>query len=299
MNKGLTITLVIVWVVLVVILASIIFTGAWKRTNLGKKLIRGSRRSPLRDSLLRGPGQTIREKLDEARSELDLDMFSVVLATIFLGLGFLLLERITVWGALLFATVFVIVCGRCFIKIRKRYREIQNLRLGLDGEMATGEELNQLMWHRYYVFHDFPADGFNIDHIVIGQAGVFAVETKARSKPVGMGKQGATVVFKDSCLEFPGYHDSKSVSQAKDQARWLSDFLRKSVGTPIRVSAILAIPGWMVERRSKEDGVMVINPKEAVTYVTSRNKAFDDQTIEQVKFQIEQRCRTLSPHEPL
>jgi Nuclease-related domain len=29
-----------------------------------------------------------------------------------------------------------------------------------------------------------PAEGFNIDHVVVGRNGVFAVETKGRSKPV-------------------------------------------------------------------------------------------------------------------
>ncbi|MBU1055794.1 MAG: NERD domain-containing protein [Proteobacteria bacterium] len=35
----------------------------------------------------------------------------------------------------------------------------------------------------YKVYHDFPAEKFNIDHIIIGPAGVYAVETKARQKP--------------------------------------------------------------------------------------------------------------------
>ena len=36
----------------------------------------------------------------------------------------------------------------------------------------------------YQVFRDLIGDGFNVDHVVIGPAGVFAVETRSRSRPV-------------------------------------------------------------------------------------------------------------------
>jgi hypothetical protein len=63
--------------------------------------------------------------------------------------------------------------------------QLQLNRIGYDGELATAQELNQLMRHGYYVFHDLQAENFNIDHIVIGPAGVFAVETKSRSNDIG------------------------------------------------------------------------------------------------------------------
>ena len=146
--------------------------------------------------------------------------------------------------------------------------------------MATAEELSQLMFHGYYVFHDLPGDHFNIDHVVIGPAGVFAIETKTRSKPVGKGKQLAMAIFEDSQLKFPDYQESESIQQAKDQSKWLSEFLRKSVGKAVAVKPVLALPGWLVERRERDPSIMVINPKEAVGYVTSNKVVLDDQTIQ-------------------
>ena len=68
------------------------------------------------------------------------------------------------------------------LKILERRR---SLYLALGGEIAVGQELNQLVQKGYWVYHDFPADRFNIDHIVVGSGGVFAVETKARTKQIG------------------------------------------------------------------------------------------------------------------
>ena len=63
---------------------------------------------------------------------------------------------------------------RSYYRLKKR----RNLRLGYEGEIAVGQELNQLMLQGKHVYHDFPADKFNIDHIVVGRSGIFAVETK-------------------------------------------------------------------------------------------------------------------------
>jgi hypothetical protein len=70
------------------------------------------------------------------------------------------------------------------INLRRR------IRLGFEGERHVGEALNQLMLVGYRVFHDFlitdkPRSIRNIDHIVIGSNGVFALETKTRRKVKG------------------------------------------------------------------------------------------------------------------
>lgn len=59
---------------------------------------------------------------------------------------------------------------------------IRRKRLGWEGELATGEQLNRLYAQGYDVFHDIDGGGFNIDHVAVGPAGVFAIETKARVK---------------------------------------------------------------------------------------------------------------------
>ena len=100
-------------------------------------------------------------------------------------------------------------------------------------------------------------------------------------------------------LKFPDYQESESIQQAKDQSKWLSEFLRKSVGKAVAVKPVLALPGWLVERRERDPSIMVINPKEAVGYVTSNKVVLADQTIQQIKYQVEQRVRTVEPYKPL
>jgi hypothetical protein len=67
------------------------------------------------------------------------------------------------------------------IRLRPRLRA---LRLGIDGERAVGQFLDRLREQGYQAFHDVLADGFNLDHVLVGPGGVFAIETKTWSKPL-------------------------------------------------------------------------------------------------------------------
>jgi hypothetical protein len=174
----------------------------------------------------------------------------------------------------------------------------RNLRLGLDGELAVAEELNKLMFSGYHVYHDFPAEKFNIDHILIGPAGVFAVETKTRSKrEVSRGKSSAEVTYDGKKLTFPsGYYEVNAITQAKDQASWLAKWLSSAVGERVNVEPIVTIPGWYVKRLTLE-GIPVLNPKKEIeTNITSRHKSIlSDAMITRIVHQIDQRCRNIEP----
>lgn len=111
----------------------------------------------------------------------------------------------------------------CLFKLIKLLKLRRSYRLGYEGEITVGQELTQFMRDGYYVYHDFPAGKFNIDHIVVGYSGAFAVETKARSKPTSKDRKAdAKVKYDGKCLRFPNGTDVESLEQAKRQAEWLS-----------------------------------------------------------------------------
>ena len=171
-------------------------------------------------------------------------------------------------------------------------------RLGYDGEMAVGQELNQLMRDGYHVFHDFPAGKFNIDHIVVGNAGVFAVETKARSKPTSKDRRAdARVEYDDKCLRFPNRTEFKPIEQARRQAEWLTKWLSSATGDHVSVRPVLALPGWFVNRNSSSD-VWVINEKECGSIAKPKDGSIlSDQMVKRIVHQLEQKCRDVEPRQ--
>lgn len=126
------------------------------------------------------------------------------------------------------------------VRLVAAWKERRKLRLAHDGEVAVAQELAPLMLDGYYVFHDFPAERFNIDHIAVGRTGVFAIETKARIKrAAGNGGKDAEVIYDGKSLKFPSHTETKPVEQTKIQANWLSKWISSAVGEPVTVSSIL------------------------------------------------------------
>lgn len=285
----------------IVLISSLFFlTGIWKRTPWGRKIYKPSTRTPLKENLLRGPGETLRKQITELQDDITFDITIYIFApflvlTVFFAMP---LEKQTLLDIVLNTSVASIFCIIQIIRIRKKMKGIQNKSIGLNGEIATAQELDQLKYSGYYVFHDFPAEGFNIDHVVIGSSGVYAIETKTRSKPNKKGAESANVAVNGDTLEFPDYKDIESIKQATNQARWLSDFLKKSIGKPIMVQPVVSLPGWYVNRPEKSHKTLVFNPKEVMT-IENRKQALNKQTIEQIKHQVGERCRTIEPFKPI
>jgi hypothetical protein len=283
------------------LLCFLLSTGLWRKTKLGRRFISPRKKSSLRDGvrILRPAGYSLQEKIND----LSIDLMFWALGSIMIPIFGVVIIYISS-GTMRNSISSVVLIGMVFVVgltvSRRLSKKIQNYRIGLDGELATAEELNQLMRNGYHVFHDFPAtDKFNIDHIVIGPTGIFAVETKSRSKQFGSGEEGAVVKQEGSVLQFPKFRDSKSVKQAHDQAKWLSKFLTKRVGKEVFATPVIAIPGWFVKRGLHDGSVLVYNPVNGSKIITNRPRVLDDQTIQQAAYQVEQCCRDVKPFNPL
>jgi hypothetical protein len=71
--------------------------------------------------------------------------------------------------------------GFSWIGFRRLFPKFRNLNRGERGELKVAEVLNELREVEYQAFHDLRGDGYNIDHVLVGPAGIFAIETKFRS----------------------------------------------------------------------------------------------------------------------
>ncbi len=179
----------------------------------------------------------------------------------------------------------------------RRGDQMDKLSLGLDAELAVGQELDQLMREGATVFHDLPGEKFNIDHVVIAPQGVFAVETKGYAKPNrGGGPAEAKVVFDGRVLALPDWSSSKPIDQAARQAKWLSNWLTSATGESVRVAPVLALPGWYVERKGRGE-VFVFSGKELRGHLLKvrHPQPLRPEQMRRVRHQVEQRCRNVSP----
>ena len=259
------------------------------------------RRSPLTKKLLRAPGETLGNELEETRVDL-LAKISVLTSLPILMFATHISQSYFLGAkeSLLRAAIILLMGGGAVIYLLwdmyKLGKRLTRLRQGYEGEVAIAQELNMLMRDGAYVYHDVPAEGFNIDHVIVSSKGVYAVETKSRMKPKrDLGAEDAKVIFDGRTLQFPGWFESEPLEQAARQARWLERWLTSAVGEKVGVKPVLALPGWYVDRKGKSD-VVIINGTNAPTVFSKLFHAqLSEEMMKCIAHQLDQRCRDVEP----
>jgi hypothetical protein len=154
---------------------------------------------------------------------------------------------------------FLLVLGFAVLRGRQAFRRLDSLVLGIQGERAVGQMLEKMRRYGYHVFHDLSEDGYNIDHVLIGLGGIFAIETKTRSKP----RTGnVKVVVDGEKLTVAGLTpDRDPIAQAEGAARRVKNIILAQSGQEIDCVPVVIFPGWYVETLKPPRSVRVMSDK--------------------------------------
>lgn len=258
------------------------------------------KRSPICRDILRGPGESLRKKiaqLDEKLNDLILllVLIPITATSVILWPTYFKGVMPSLANFLVLIIFYVVLIPIPFIKLIRIIQERANYQLGLDAELAVGRELNLVMREGFYVFHDFPEEHNNIDHVVVGPSGVFAVETKGRPKPdKGRGGADAKVIYTGNALSFPdNANETGYLLQARKQAASLSKWLSSAVGEPIKARPVLALPGWFVERKKFDDLVILYGKSDNYARALSIKgpEVLSENMIKRIVHQLDAKCR--------
>lgn len=258
------------------------------------------KRLPFTQKILRPAGESLRlriaeldEKLNDRLVQLMLSAYSPLLMAGLIAVQGVRVSR-GMW--IVFACIATIASACSGYSLWKLLGLRRRCRLGYEGERHVGEALNQLMLADYRVFHDFlindkPGITRNIDHIVIGRNGAFAVETKTRRKLKSL--DGAKVIVSNDCLEYPWGTDRCGLNQASDNAAWLSDWISKTFERPIKVAPVLVLPGWFIDRRCKSP-VTILSGREIIAHMPKLNgERLTAHEVHRITAMIEDRNRSV------
>lgn len=216
-----------------------------------------SKRSPLKQRPLRQAGQSVEEK----RWDILFDAVGIYLGACFAVL-YAFLEWWRVWRKdqfhpWLWSSIAIITVGFAVRKIRATIRELHQYREGRDGERLVAERLDELRGAGFHSLHDVVAGDFNIDHVLIGPTGVFAIETKTLHKRGGAEEKaefnGTEILIHGKPLP------RNPITQACANGNWLRTFLRESTGRAFAVTPVVILPGWYVTARAPMRDVLVLN----------------------------------------
>ena len=250
------------------------------------------KRSPIKDQPLRLPGESVGEEIDKAIADsLYPHLFAIVVVWIMFGLE--IWRLLSQWSphpsAYLIAALAVTVV--CAWRIARARRRIQRLRLARSGEKAVGQHLERLRESGMYVFHDVPGNGFNIDHVLVGEQGIFAVETKTLSKPA---RGDAKITYSDGALLANGHRIERNpIVQARAAAKWLARMLQESTGRTLRAHPVVLFPGWWVDPLPPEErrSLWVLEPKALPAFIENSPVELSQEDVKLLSFHLSRYVR--------
>lgn len=174
------------------------------------------------------------------------------------------------WGMLLIALVFMFAIWSWI----KGFRKVERFFVGARGEERVSEILKKLP-ESYHVFNDFVIGRRHIDHVIVGPAGVFAVETKCWSGKVTI-EDGHILVGG----ELP---DRSPLSQVKREAEDVKRELLKE-GWRGDVTPILVFASDTFEACGADfQGAVILNLKDVLSRFESTERiVIDDSELERL-----------------
>lgn len=247
-------------VVIILPLFPVCFLVVWNLKRLKK-----AKRNPFNEEeLIRHPGQSLLEKLEDINEVLTSNVIGMVAWPLSFALVYYLqFDKLQEGWRVYAIMVTFSLLGTLYFgsRAQKTLNTLRDYRLGYQGELYVAQKLEYLLSKGYQVFHDVVFKNFNIDHVLVGPTGVYVIETKAKRKwndyPNGHSLEydGRKLSFSD------GSFDTAPLEQVKRNAETLGKILKEKAEESIPVYPILAYPGWNIKRTGKS-AINVINPKE-------------------------------------
>lgn len=163
------------------------------------------------------------------------------------------------WGMLLIALVFMFAIWSWI----KGFRQVERFFVGARGEERVSEILKKLP-EAYHVFNDFVIGRKHIDHVIVGPAGVFAVETKCWS--------GRVTIEDGQILVGGELPDRSPLYQVKREAEYVRRALLKE-GWRGDVTPILVFASDTFEAQGADfQGAIILNSKDVLSRFEATNR---------------------------
>jgi hypothetical protein len=259
---------------------------------------------PQSEKLLRPPGFSLSLRLEKISDKfMDLILVAMMFSAAGGGGAFvfaILLGEHAPFSYLiipfLIAGIFIGICLWVTLRAFNLFREGRNIRLGISGEQAVAESLNEAADCGFRAFHDLPAEEtWNIDHVAVGSRGVFLIETKAcRRRGSKNGQAAHEIIFDGEFLQFPFFRTNKPIEQAKRNAKWLSNYLRNKTGEPVEVFPLVVLPGWFIKNTEKGNfGVNVMNANYLPGFLRRQAENIEPAQVRRIITALDEKCRTV------
>lgn len=161
---------------------------------------------------------------------------------------------------------------------------------GAVGEERTAKAVEPLLRAGWFIAHDLDRGQFNIDHVLVGPAGVFVLETKNLHGTVLLDCDQATLTRPGR--ERPDYQGSWWAREGRAHAADANSFFRQRVQVRPWVTAVVVLWADFPQRQHNGDKVTFVHGDDLVTWLRSQPERLKPDQVERLRAALEPRHRS-------
>lgn len=233
-------------------------------------MFRKKAQSPITEKPGRYAGQSLVERRDVLLNDKVLSWVTISAMLIVVAIdhwvAYFAHSYLAAWLMTFIASFYVLYAA---YRILSLLPELRALKLGIEGERSVGEQLERLRAQGYEVLHDIIGEDFNIDHLLIGPAGVMTVETKTLGKFKG---ESSKLTFDGEQIRANGTPLPRNpVPQALAQAKWMQTLINELSAVQVEVWPVVVFPKWFIQHEPGAfDNLWVLEPKALLKFLMKR-----------------------------
>ena len=209
------------------------------------------------DRIMPEAAQRFRDELERLTSSQSMYLSGAMVFTmLFSAAMFLNAEELFAgypsWQLYLQLSVLVLAGVGALFRIGRTVLARHRVKFVRDANIAVGHQLQQLATGFGRVFHDVPTSNGVIDHVLVGQSGVYAVNVVAQRSA-----KRAHARLQENALQFSNGKPERSIVDIAAATKRLQKELRGLTGLQLRVRSVIAVPGWDIGDQTSDDHLLV------------------------------------------
>jgi len=209
------------------------------------------------DRIMHEAAQRFRDELDRLTSSQSTYLSgTLVFAMLFIAAYVLQAKQLFVgypsWQLYLQLGFLLLVLGFAVFSLAKTVLRRHQMKFLRDANVAIGHQLQQVSAEGTRVFHDVGTSAGTVDHVVVGQKGLYAINVVARRS-----SKLAHAKLHENNIEYSNSKDLQPIVDINAKTSRLQKDFRDLLGHRVRVRSVIAVPGWDVDEQSSDEHLLV------------------------------------------
>jgi hypothetical protein len=209
------------------------------------------------DRIMHEAAQRFRDELDRLTSSQSIYLSgALVFVMLFIAAYILQAEHLFAgypsWQLYLQLAFLFLVFSFAVFSLVKTVLLRRQMKFLRDANVAIGHQLQQISTEGTRVFHDVGTTAGIVDHVIIGQKGLYAINVVARRS-----SKKAHARLRENNIEYSNGKAGQSIVAISAKTTRLQKEFRELLGHKVRVRSVIAVPGWDVGEQSCDEHLLV------------------------------------------